>query len=260
MKRTVLITGGSSGIGYELAKVFGRNNYELVLIAKDKEKLEKAANELKSTGYILQTIAKDLSEPNSPSEIYGLLQKEKITVDVLVNNAGFATYGAFSETNLDKELSELQVNIVSLTHLTKLFLRKMLEKGHGRILNVASTAAFVPGPLMSVYYASKAYVLSFSEALNSELENTDVHVTALCPGPTDTGFAATGGLQDSGLFQGKNMSAEFVAEKAFEGLMKNKSIVIPGFKDKLMVEALRFAPRNVIPKVVKKLQERKQTR
>lgn len=260
MQKAVLITGGSSGIGFELAKIFGANNYQLILVAKDKNKLAEAETKLKASGYSAATISKDLSDPHSSSQIYKELQSENITIDVLVNNAGFSTYGFFSEIDLDKELSELQVNIVTLTHLTKLFLRDMLHRHDGKILNVASTAAFAPGPLMAVYYASKAYVLSFSEALNSELENTGVHVTALCPGPTDTGFATRGGLQNSKLFQGKNMDARFVAQAAFDGLMNNQAVVIPGWKSKLMIHSLRLVPRSVVLKIVKSVQEKRQLR
>ncbi|HSW47494.1 MAG TPA: SDR family oxidoreductase [Candidatus Saccharimonadales bacterium] len=257
MIKTVLITGGSSGIGFELSKIFGANNYDLVLVAQNAEKLKKSAEELKNKNINVKTIAKDLSDPASPTQIYELLQKESIQVDILVNNAGFATYGPFVETNLEKELIELQVNIVSLTHLTKLFVRDMIKRGNGKILNVASTAAFTPGPLMAVYYASKAYVLSFSEALNEELANSGVSVTALCPGPTDTGFVARGNLQNSKLFQGKHMNATFVAQKGYDGLMKNKTIVIPGLQNKLMVQGLRFAPRSFVTKLVKSLQSKR---
>ncbi len=258
MLKTVLITGGSSGIGYALAQIFGQNGYKLILIAQDKEKLEKAADRLKQNGFSVKTLSSDLSDPSSPTTIYEHLQKNKIQIDILVNNAGFATYGEFVETDLEKELAELQVNIVALTHLTKLIARDMVKNRAGKILNVASTAAFVPGPLMAVYYASKAYVLSFSEALNSEFEATGVSVTALCPGPTDTGFAQRGGLKNSKLFQGKNMKAVFVARAAYEGLMKNQAVVIPGLKNKLMVQALRFAPRNAVVKVVKNIQSKRQ--
>ncbi len=257
MQKTVLITGGSSGIGFELAKIFGANNYQLILVAKDKLKLEKASDQLKIDNYTVRTIAKDLSNSDSPSEIYEYLKSNGSTIDVLINSAGFGTYGPFFENDTKKELEELQVNIVTLTHLTKLILPDMLKQGDGRILNLASTAAFAPGPLMAVYYASKAYVLSFSEALNSELENTGIHVTALCPGPTDTGFANAANLGKSKLFKGNNLSASFVAQAGFNGLMNNKTIVVPSFKDKLMLQALRFVPRSVIPKIVKSIQEKK---
>lgn len=260
MSQTVLITGGSSGIGFELAKIFGKNNYQLILVAKDKHKLSDAEAELKASGYFVKTISKDLSDPHSPSQIYEQLQNENITIDVLVNNAGFAVYGQFAETHIEQELSLLQVNILALTQLTKLFLPEMIKRGEGKILNVASTAGFAPGPLMAVYYASKAYVLSFSQALSEEFAESGVNITALCPGPTDTRFVTRGKLQDSKLFQGRKMSARFVAEKAFDGLMRNKAVVIPGFKDKLMIQALRLAPRGLVVKAIKNAQARRQLR
>lgn len=259
MLKTVLITGGSSGIGYELAKIFGENNYQLLLIAKNKDKLEHASEKLKSRGCLVRTIIKDLSDPNSPTQIYKQLEEVGASIDILVNNAGFATYGPFSENDTEKELEELQLNIITLTHLTKLILPDMLKRKEGKILNLASTAAFAPGPLMTVYYASKAYVLSFSEALNEELAGSGVNVTALCPGPTDTGFEASGGLQNSKLFKGKNLQASFVAQAGFNGLMKNKSIVIPGFKDKLIVQTLRLAPRNLVVKAIKNAQSKRKS-
>jgi short-subunit dehydrogenase len=258
MHKTVLITGGSSGIGFELAKIFGKNGYSLFLVAQDLEKLKKSATELKNYNYNVQLMSIDLSDPTSPTKIYDQLCKENVQVDILVNNAGFATYGLFTETDLAKELSELQVNIVTLTSLTKLFARDMVKRRKGKILNVASTAAFAPGPLMAVYYASKSYVLSFSEALNEELNGTGVHVSALCPGPTDTGFVARGGLQISKLFQEKNMSSAFVAKIAYEGLMKNKVIIIPGVQNKLMVQGIRFAPRSLVTKIIKNIQEKRE--
>ena len=255
MQKNVLITGGSSGIGFELAKIFGQNNYQLILVAREIDKLLEAGKKLRDSKFSVKTIAKDLIDPTSPSQIYEQLQNDKIQIDVLVNNAGFATYGPFTETDLDKELSELQVNIVALTHLTKLFARDMVKRRDGKILNVASTAAFTPGPLMAVYYASKSYVLSFSEALREELLDSGVHVTALCPGPTDTGFVKRAHLEKSKLFRGNNLSVDFVSKKAFEGLMKNKTIVVPGLKDALLIEALRFIPRSLTTKLIKFIQE-----
>lgn len=257
MNKTALITGGSSGIGFELANIFGANNYDLVLVANDLVKLKKSADDLTNKKFKVKIIAKDLSEPASPTEIYEFLQNEKVHIDILVNSAGFATYGPFAVTKLERELSELQVNIVALTHLTKLILPDMIKNGSGKILNMASIAAFAPGPLMAVYYASKAYVLSFSEALNEELRNSGVHVSALCPGPTDTDFAAQGGLKNSKLFKGKNMTASFVAQAAYKGLLDNQTVIIPGLQNKLLVQALRFTPRGVVTKVIKNIQSKR---
>lgn len=255
--QTVLITGASSGIGFELAKIFANNNYNIVLIAKDKEKLLHAAHKLKKDNVSVWFITKDLSDFKTPTEIYRELQDQRIIIDILVNNAGFATYGLFTETDLQEELNELQVNIVALTHLTKLFVRGMVKKNAGKILNVASTAAFLPGPLMAVYYASKAYVLSFSEALVNELEGTGVTVSVLCPGTTNTGFEQRAHLEQSKLFQRRTMKASNVAQIAYDGLMQGKTIIIPGLMNRIMVEATRLAPRSIAPKVVRKLQEKR---
>lgn len=256
MNKTVLITGASSGIGFELAKLFVQDNYDLVLIAKNKEKLQAAAKTLQKETITLHIIDKDLSDPKAPDEIYKELAAKKISIDVLINNAGFASYGQFTEIDLQEELNELQVNIVTLTHLTKLFSRDMVAKDSGRILNVASTAAFLPGPLMAVYYASKAYVLSFSEALTEELRGTGVSVSVLCPGPTNTGFVKRGHLEQSKLYQGKILGAAEVADAGYKGLMSNQTIIIPGLKNQLLTNAIRFIPRNLVPKVVKRLQEK----
>src|SRR6202162_5869109 len=177
-------------------------------------------------------------------------------VDVLVNNAASPVFGLSSETELDNELEMLQVNIVALTHLTKLFLRRMIERQYGRILNLASTAAFEPGPLMAVYYASKAYVLSFSEALANELGGTGVTVTTLAPGPTRTGFQKRGQLEDSRLVQGQIADAQSVALAGYRGLMAGKTIVIPGFTNKLIPWIVRISPRGVVTRGGRRIQER----
>jgi uncharacterized protein len=179
-----------------------------------------------------------------------------MAVDILVNNAGYPVFGLFTQTNLRMELDMLQVNVVALTALTKLFLRGMVERRSGRILNLASTAAFEPGPLMAVYYASKAYVLSFSEALANELRGTGVTVTALCPGPTRTGFQERGAMEDSRLVNGTIADARSVALAGYRGLMRGKTIVIPGFSNKLVPWVVRLSPRAVVPRVVRRMQER----
>ncbi len=217
-KKTALITGASSGIGYEFAKVFASNGFNLILAARGKDALDNIAAELSAKhGITALVFAKDLSLPDAPDDLYNDLQKQGITVDILVNNAGFATYGYFTDIPLDKELQLLQLNIVALTHLTKLFLPGMKTRGYGKILNLASTAAFQPGPLMAVYYASKAYVLSFSEAISEELHGTGVSVTAFCPGPTELGFQKRAAMEESKLVQGGLMSAEAVAKIGYAG-------------------------------------------
>ncbi len=256
MNKTVLITGASSGIGYELAAVFAINSYDIVMIAKDQNKLEAAAATLKSDTIVITTLAVDLAFAHAPDEIFKTLQSSNITIDILINNAGFASYGLFTENDLKNELAELQVNIVTLTHLTKLYARDMLKRKNGRILNVASTAAFLPGPLMAVYYASKAYVLSFSEALAEEMRGTGVTVSALCPGPTDTGFVKRAHLERSKLFQGEIMQASEVAKIAYDGLLKGQTVIIPGLQNKFLTSVIKFVPRTLVPKIVKQMQKK----
>ena len=200
----------------------------------------------------IKIISKDLSKPTSSQEIFDELKKDETKIDILVNNAGFSKYGLFKDISIEEDTSEINVNVMALTNLTKLFLPSMLEINSGKILNIASTAAFAPGPMMSVYFATKAYVLSFSEALSEELEGTQVTATVLCPGPTTTGFAKRANIQNSHLYR-KPMKAEMVALTGYKGLMINKKVVIPGFNNNLFVNLLRLAPRSVVPGVVKKI-------
>jgi short-subunit dehydrogenase len=254
--KTALITGASSGIGYELTQLFAHDGYNLVLVARNQKQLEQMADELKETyGVSVKVISKDLSLASAPEEILTELEQESREIDALVNNAGFAAYGAFSETDLGVELQMMQVNMGALTHLTKLFLPGMLKKRMGKILNVASTAAFQPGPLMAVYYATKAYVLSFSQALAEELHGTGVNVTALCPGPTASGFQKRAHMEDSKLFSSQVMDAQTVARLGYRGLMTNKTVVIPGLRNKILVELVRFSPRELVPRVVRNMQK-----
>ena len=206
----------------------------------------------------VKPIIKDLSISTSPEEIFTELQQSGIKVDILVNNAGFGNHGLFHETNLNTELEMLQVNLVCLTHLTKLFLKEMVKQGYGKILNVSSAAAFQPGPLMAVYFATKAYILSFSEAIANELEGTGVTVTVLCPGSTASAFHERTGMADSKMLKGKNMmTAETVAQMGYDGLMRGKTIVIPGFMNKMMSKCVRFIPRKLVTKIVRSMQEEK---
>lgn len=217
------------------------------------EELAKSRQEEYNTKSII--ITKDLSKPTAPQEIYDELDKKKIHIDILINNAGFANYGKFELVELTKQEELIAVNIQALTTLTKLFLKNMRAANSGKILNVASTAEFLPGPLMATYYASKAYVVSFSEAINNELAGTGVTVTCLCPGLTKTRFEKRAGLEQTKLFKGSQMSPEKVASIGFNALMNNKPLVITGKPNKLMVFGTRFAPRWLVPKVVKKIQE-----
>ncbi|MBL1198124.1 MAG: SDR family oxidoreductase [Nostoc sp. GBBB01] len=258
-KKTALITGAASGIGYQLACLFAADDYNLVLVDKNELKLTEVAEKFElKFGNFVKAIVKDLSISTSPDEIFTELQQANIQVDVLVNNAGFGTYGLFHETNLTAELEMLQVNLVCLTHLTKLFIKDMVKQGEGKILNVASAAAFQPGPLMAVYFATKAYILSFSEAIANELEGTGVTVTVLCPGSTESAFHQRTGMADSKMLKSKRMmDAETVAEIGYRGLMKGKTIVIPGLINKLLAKSVRFVPRKLVTKIVRNMQEDK---
>jgi short-subunit dehydrogenase len=259
-RNTALVTGASSGIGYELARRFAEAGYDVVLVARSADRLQAVADELEQHhGVTARAMASDLADPAAPERLYAEVQSAGIAVDILVNNAGFGSYGAFAETDLATELQLLQVNVVALTHLTKLFLRDMLRRGHGKILNVASTAAFQPGPLMAVYYASKAYVLSFSEALAVELEGTGVTATVLCPGPTVSDFQRRAAMETTRLVQGPMMmDAATVARIGYEGLMANKTVVIPGFKNTVLALVSRLAPRGMSARIVRQLHERSQ--
>ena len=255
---TALITGPTSGIGYELATLFARDRYNLVLVARRLEELMRIAAAFeRAHGITVRVIAKDLSEPTAAADVVEELNHQRVHVDVLVNNAGFATYGRFTTTDLEEEVRMMQLNMVTLTQLTKLVLPGMLQPRAGCILNVASTAAFQPGPLMAVYYATKAYVLSFSEALANELRDVGIAVTTLCPGPTQSGFQDRAGMDRRvRLIRGRIMDAKTVAEIGYRGLMAGKTLVIPGVKNRLVVALVRLTPRWLVTKVVRFLQER----
>ena len=257
-RRTALVTGASSGIGLDLAKRFAAEGYDVALVARSEGKLKEVAAALEAEHHVrTHVVTADLAQPRAAEALVAELDQRGIEVDVLVNNAGYALYGAFTDIDLADELAMIQVNIVALTHLTKLLVRKMVARKEGRVLNVASTAAFQPGPLMAVYYATKAYVLSFSEALANELAPSGVTVTALCPGPTRTGFQARAQMEQSKLVRGREiMTAETVARVGYDGLMKGKTVVIPGVGNKMMAQAVRFLPRNTVTKIVRNAQER----
>lgn len=240
-----LITGASVGIGRELARIFAESGHDLVLVARNVEQLKQVAAECQSLGSgTARVLPKDLSVPGAAREIFDELKRDGVAIDVLVNNAGFGNYGRFAEVDLDADLRLLQVNIVALTALTKLFLPDMLARGSGRIMNVASMAAFQPGPYLSTYYASKAYVLHFSEAIASECAGRGVIVSALCPGPVATEFQARAGITGARHFKGKaTMDARTVALAGYHGLMRGRRIVIPGKANNLLVQLTRLMPR-----------------
>ena len=258
-KLTALVTGASGGIGEELARLFAADGHDLVLVARSRDKLARLSEELGGKhGVRARVLAADLARDEAPREIFEELGAGGVEVDALVNNAGFGSYGLFAETDLESELGLLQVNVVALTHLTKLFLPGMIARRRGYVMNVASTAAFQPGPLMAVYYASKAYVLSFSEALANECEGTGVVVSALCPGPTETGFvAAVPGMGESKLFDRAVMDARTVAEAGSRGMFDGKAVVIPGLRNNLLARSIGFFPRGLVTRVVRGIQEKR---
>ncbi|MDV0445341.1 Serine 3-dehydrogenase [Methanimicrococcus sp. At1] len=256
MKQTALITGATGGIGRELSKIFAKNGYDLILTARNEEKLAAFKMELENEYDIfVGIIAKDLTQNDAAKEIFDLIELDDLQIDILVNNAGFGDYGRYDEADWNKQHDMIQVNILALTQLTRLLLPKMLLRENGRILNIASVAAFAPGPYMSVYYASKAFVLSFSEALATELKGKGVTVTAVCPGPTKSGFEEAAGPGTEKLFNSmKNAAAEEVAAFAYQALMKGKVVAVQGFGNKVLVFAERFLPRSVVRKYVYRLQ------
>lgn len=245
--KTALITGASGGIGLELAKLFGRDGYNLILVARSAEKLKQVSAELQGQfGTKVNTIALDLAAASAAQVLCDRLQSDGFTIDVLVNNAGFGAHGEFATMTEAEILGQIQLNITALTHLTRLLLPGMLARRSGKIMNVASTAAFQPGPLMAVYYASKAYVLSFSEALANEVAGSGVVVNCFCPGATDTGFQKRAGMENSRLFKKIGaMKAEPVARDGYRGLMAGKTLVTSGLQNWLTAESVRFAPRRL---------------
>jgi hypothetical protein len=258
-KQTVLITGATGGIGYALAEIFARNGYNLALTGRKPEKLTSIKERWERQYNIdIKYCLKDLAISSTPDEIYQALRAEMIEVDILVNNAGFGLLGKFSQLGLADQLEMLQVNVTALTHLTRLFLPDMILRKRGKILNVASTAAFLPGPGMAVYYASKAYVLSFSAALSNELRSSGITVTALCPGPTNTGFQARAGMTQSNLLKRISvMSPEEVAAIGYRGLLKGKPVVITGHLNVLSAFSTRFISRRWLMNLVEKLHSTK---
>jgi short-subunit dehydrogenase len=249
---TVLITGASSGIGLELAKCFAADGCRLILVARNTAAMETLANELRSTHKIeTLVLTADLSLLETPKRIFAELSSKKIIVDVLVNNAGFGAHGAFVEMSLPRQLEMLQVNITALTELTGLFLPGMIERRRGGILNVGSVAGFQPGPGMTVYFATKAFVLSFTEALAEELQGTELKVSVLCPGPTESNFGNVARGQQARQIQTAKMTAVAVAVHGHRAFRKGKITAIPGLQNKFFIFLNRILPRMIPRKVVK---------
>ena len=255
---TALITGASGGIGYELAKLFANNHYNLVLVARSSGKLSQFADELqRQFGISTRPVVLDLAVASAPQALFDQLQRDGVAIDILVNNAAFGASGEFSEIPLEESLGQIQLNITALTALTRLFLAPMLSRRSGKIMNVASTAGFQAGPLMAVYYATKAYVISFSEAIANEVNGSGVTVTCFCPGATDTGFQKRAAIEGSALFRKlRPMDAKTVAADGYRALMAGKTLAISGFRNWLVAESVRFAPRKMVTAISRKLIEK----
>lgn len=254
-EETVLVTGASSGIGRELAHLFAAGGSRPILTARRADRLEELAAELRERHRAEPIVLPaDLAERGAPRAIFERLAADGIRVDVLVNDAGFGLLGAFAELSLERQLEMIEVNVVALAHLARLFLPGMLERRRGGILNVASTAAFQPGPRMAVYYATKAFVLSFTEAVFEEAAGTGVRVTCLCPGPTATEFGDLSGLGAKAIFRRNVMGAADVARAGYRGFRRGKALVVPGAFNRLAAFSVRLSPRSIVRKMVRRLQ------
>ena len=257
IKKTALVTGASYGIGYEFAKILASYGYDLILLARTKSRLEEIRDEFNHIFKVnVHIIACDLSQVGVSGDIYEYIRKMNLDIDILINNAGVGDWGPFVDSSVVKQERMLQLNVVALTNLTHLLLPGMLKRKQGRILNVASTAAFQPGPLMAVYFASKAYVLSFSSAIAKELKGSGVSVTCLCPGPTATEFQKSTFTKEIRLNHGcKLSSSKDVAEYGFKAMLKGQVVAIHGFNNRLMALIVRFVPQWIVLRLVHFKQE-----
>jgi short-subunit dehydrogenase len=254
-KECVLVTGPSSGIGQELARLFAADGSDLVLVSRNEARLRELAGELERDHRVVaRVIAEDLTDPAAPGRLVSRLEKEKVAVDVLVNNAGCGLIGHHVDLPMDRQLQMIQLNVTSLVELTRRLLPPMVARGRGGVLNVASTAAFQPGPTMAVYYATKAFVLFYSEALAEELKGSGVTVNCLCPGPTYTGFLEAAGASEPLLFKLGAMDAATVARQGHAGFRRRHVTVVAGWMNWLGVQAVRVAPRSLVRKIVRRLQ------
>ena len=256
MTKTALITGAASGLGYELSLLLAHDSYNLILVDIDGDKLQLVKEEInKANNCKVDVLVKDLSMPNVAVEIFEAIKN--VSIDVLVNNAGFGLFGSFNNTAWNRELDMIHVHVITSTHLTKLLLDGMIKRGSGKILNISSLAAFQPGPLMAIYYASKSYLLSFSEAIANELKETGVTVTVLCPGPTKTAFQEVVSETASHNKIGFNMACPSdVALYGYEAMQKGKTVAIPGYINKFLASLHRFVSRGMATKIVRNLQEK----
>jgi uncharacterized protein len=250
-KKTALITGASAGLGAHFARLFVADEHDVVIVARRRDKLEELASELKQThsGATVHVLAEDLGKTGAAARLNAALSARDIDIEFLVNNAGFGGVGAFAQRDLAREVEMLQVNVVTLVELTHLLLPAMISRKSGRVLNLGSTAGFLPGPFMAVYYASKAFVNSFTEALAVELEGTGVTATVSCPGATATEFSQVAGNDKSALFKTNVMGAGDVARDAYRAMMRGDATTIPGFMNKVRIASLRMAPRRAARKI-----------
>jgi short-subunit dehydrogenase len=256
-KRYALITGATSGIGYELAKLFAEDGYNLIIVARTEEDLQKRATEFSQHGVDVITISKDLFQSNAAFELYDEVKAKNLLVDVLVNDAGQGQFGLFVESDIHRLLEIIQLNVSSLTSLTYLFLKDMVARNEGKILQLASIASELPGPWQAVYHGTKAYVLSFTEGLISELKDSAVSITALQPGATDTDFFNKAEMQESKILDTKLSDPAKVAKDGYEALMKGDDKIVSGFKNKVMVSSSNIMPDTMVAEQMRKMQEPK---
>ncbi|MEZ5016964.1 MAG: SDR family oxidoreductase [Flavipsychrobacter sp.] len=257
MSKTALITGASSGIGEELARIHADAGDNLVIVARSENKLYALKKELEATYDIkVMYLVKDLTQPTAPKEVYDEVKQAGIEIDYLINNAGFGGLGKFHERDWEKDLAMINLNIVALTALTRFFLPDMVQRNSGKILNVSSTASLVAGPLQAVYYATKAYVTSFSNAIAEELHDTNITVTALLPGATETQFGSVSGMDKTEMFQ-KTVSARSVAQDGYNGMMEGKLDVISGlsFANRILMSIAPMMPKKIALKQIRQMQE-----
>ena len=245
-----LVTGASSGIGRDISRVLSNRGYDIIAVARDEKKLNELKSELKTK---VEIIAVDLENPENCKELYKTLKNENI--DILVNNAGFGEFGEFTKTNLNKELSMINTNIIAVHILTKLFLQDMIKKDRGYILNVASIAGFMPGPLMATYYSTKAYIVRLSQSIYTELKKkkSKVSISILCPGPVATNFNKVAGVK----FNLKSMSSEYVAKYGIDKMFKKKLIILPGIKIKIARFLAKISPQKFVARICYHMQEKK---
>ena len=253
-RQTALITGASADIGRSLAEQFGRHGYDLILVARRAPLLDDLSAQLsRAHGVAVRVVAVDLSDSDGPRLVEEAVARENLHVDVLVNNAGFGLQGWIAELPVERQIEMIQLNVTALTELTRRFLPGMLRRNRGGVLNVGSTAAFQAGPLMAVYYATKAYVLSFTEALAGEVAASNLRISCLAPGPTSSEFAAIAGMTKSNLFKAQAMDSEEVARFGYDAWARGKLIAVPGLFNRLAAHSVRFAPRAMVRRVIMRL-------